>query len=60
MAWRISGTYVASCSCNLICPCPADGPPTSPDGKCRGVAVFHIANGNLDSEMAEGAARGRG
>jgi hypothetical protein len=32
MAWRISGTYVANCSCNLICPCPVDGPPTSPDG----------------------------
>src|SRR5215211_2114492 len=25
MAWRISGTYVANCSCNLICPCPVDG-----------------------------------
>jgi hypothetical protein len=48
MAWRISGTYVANCSCNLICPCPVDGPPTSPDGECRGVGVFHIADGNLD------------
>ncbi len=48
MSWRIAGTYVASCSCNLICPCPTDGPPTGPDGQCRGVAVFHIAEGNLD------------
>jgi len=48
MAWRISGTYVASCSCNLVCPCPVDGPPTSEDGECRGVGVFHVANGNLD------------
>jgi hypothetical protein len=48
MAWRIAGTYVASCSCNLICPCPTDGPPTSADGQCRGVGVFHIADGNLD------------
>jgi hypothetical protein len=54
MAWRISGTYVANCSCNLICPCPVDGPPTSPDGECRGVAVFHIADGNLDATDLSG------
>lgn len=54
MAWKISGTYVASCSCNLICPCPVDGPPTSPDGECRGVAVFHIADGNLDDTDLSG------
>ena len=48
MAWRISGTYIAACSCNLICPCPTDGPPTSADGQCRGVGVFHVADGNLD------------
>ena len=54
MSWRISGTYVASCSCNLICPCPTDGPPTSPDGQCRGVAVFHIAEGELDGTDLSG------
>ena len=48
MAWRMAGTYVATCNCNLVCPCPVDGPPTSDDGQCRGVAVFHVAEGNLD------------
>ena len=48
MAWRISGTYVGSCSCNLVCPCPVDGPPTTADGQCHGVNVFRIADGNLD------------
>jgi hypothetical protein len=54
MAWRIAGTYVASCSCNLICPCPTDNPPISPDGQCRGVAVFHIAEGNIDDTDLSG------
>ncbi len=54
MAWRIAGTYVASCSCNLICPCPVDGPPTSEDGECRGVGVFHITDGNLDDTDLSG------
>ena len=48
MAWTMSGTYVANCSCQLICPCPVDNPPTGPDGQCRGVAVFDIARGELD------------
>ncbi len=54
MAWKISGTYVANCSCNLICPCPVDGPPTSPDGQCRGQGVFSIAEGSLDDTDLSG------
>lgn len=54
MSWEISGTYVANCSCALICPCPVDGVPTGPDGECRGVNVFHIAKGNLDSTDLSG------
>ena len=50
IAWRIAGTYVASCSCDLICPCPVDAPPNNPDGgtECTGAGVFHIADGSLD------------
>jgi hypothetical protein len=48
MAWRIAGTYVANCSCNLVCPCPVDGPPTSADGQCDGHILFHVTEGNLD------------
>jgi hypothetical protein len=54
MAWKLSGTYVANCSCNLVCPCPVDGPPTSPDGNCHGVAIFHAAKGNLDDTDLSG------
>lgn len=46
MAWKMSGTYVANCSCSLVCPCPMDGPPTGPNGVCVGNAVFQIAQGN--------------
>jgi hypothetical protein len=54
MAWEMSGTYVANCSCQLICACPVDSPPTGPDGECRGVAVFHIASGKLDDTDLSG------
>jgi hypothetical protein len=54
MAWKISGTYVANCSCNLVCPCPVDAPPTSDDGQCHGHLVFHVADGNLDDTDLSG------
>jgi hypothetical protein len=54
MAWKISGTYIASCSCNLLCPCPVDGPPTGPDGQCHGIGVFQIADGSLDDTDLSG------
>lgn len=52
--WEISGKYVSNCSCQLICPCPVDAVPTSPNGECRGVAVFHVAVGNLDDTDLSG------
>jgi hypothetical protein len=54
MAWRISGSYAASCSCNLICPCPVDGVPTGPDGECKGFIVFSVKEGNLDDVDVSG------
>ncbi len=54
MAYRISGTYVATCNCALVCPCPYDGPPTGPGGECRGVLVFDVSQGNLDGTDLSG------
>jgi hypothetical protein len=54
MAWRIAGSYLATCSCNLICPCPVDGKPTSDDGECNGFIVFSVKDGNLDDTELSG------
>jgi hypothetical protein len=48
MPFKISGEYVATCACNLICPCPIDGTPTGPKNQCFGSAVFHVDKGSLD------------
>jgi hypothetical protein len=50
MSWTISGTYVAGCSCAVLCSCPYDGEPRDAKGgtECLGTAVFHVAGGNLD------------
>ena len=54
MAWRIAGSYAATCSCNLICPCPVDGVPTSADNECRGFLVFSVKEGSLDETDLSG------
>jgi hypothetical protein len=54
MSWELSGKYVANCNCQLVCPCPVDATPTGPNGECRGAAVFHVANGNLDGTDLSG------
>ncbi|NUS36850.1 MAG: DUF1326 domain-containing protein [Pseudarthrobacter sp.] len=50
----MSGTYAGTCVCQLICPCPVDGMPTGPGGKCSGLNVFHISTGNLDDTDLSG------
>jgi hypothetical protein len=48
MAYRIAGTYVATCNCRWLCPCPVDQTPTGEGDQCKGAAAFSIREGNLD------------
>lgn len=48
MGFKISGQYVTTCGCRLICPCSVDGVPTGPKDQCTGAGVFHIAKGDVD------------
>jgi hypothetical protein len=54
VAYRLSGTYVAHCDCQQLCPCAVDGPPTGRDGQCHGLLVFAIKDGNLDDTELSG------
>jgi hypothetical protein len=54
MAYRIAGTYVLHCNCQLVCPCAIDGPPTGPDGQCDSAGVFHVESGNSDGTDLSG------
>lgn len=56
MTWSMSGSYLAGCSCALLCGCSVDAQPRSAAGeeKCLGVGVFHIAEGRLDETDLSG------
>lgn len=51
MTYTISGSYVAGCSCSMLCGCAVDAMPRDDQGRteCRGNVVFHIAEGRLDN-----------
>lgn len=47
MAWNISGTYWAPCSCNVGCPCTF-GEMEGDQGWCSGSLVFDVHRGQAD------------
>jgi len=48
MGWKISGNYVETCSCDLICPCNASFDHGATYDYCRVVLVFDIREGEVD------------
>jgi hypothetical protein len=48
MAWKISGTYFETCSCEVVCPCTASFALGADYDRCRVTLVFHITDGDVD------------
>jgi hypothetical protein len=49
MAWRLTGTYIENCNCDVVCPCGASGfyAPADYD-RCNAVLAWHIDSGEVD------------
>ena len=48
MAWSLKGSYVETCSCDLICPCNASFDHGATNDFCRVVLAFDIKEGDID------------
>ena len=48
MAWKLEGSYVETCSCDLICPCNASMDHGATYDFCRVTLVFNIREGQVD------------
>jgi hypothetical protein len=48
MAWNLKGSYVETCSCDLICPCNASLAHGAVYDYCRVTLVFNIREGEID------------
>jgi hypothetical protein len=48
MAWNLKGSYIETCSCDLICPCNATFDYGATYDYCRVTLVFNIREGEVD------------
>src|SRR5882724_2627771 len=48
MAWSLTGSYVETCSCDLICPCNATFDHGATYDYCRVTLVFNIREGEVE------------
>jgi hypothetical protein len=48
MAWQLEGSYVETCSCELICPCNATFDHGATYDYCRVVLVFKVESGDVE------------
>ena len=48
MAWNLKGSYVETCSCDLICPCNASFDHGATYDYCRVTLVFNIREGEVE------------
>ena len=49
MAWRLEGTYIENCNCEVVCPCVASAfaAPATYD-RCTALFAWHIESGEVD------------
>jgi hypothetical protein len=48
MAWKLSGTYFETCSCEVVCPCTASLALGADYDRCRVTLVFNVVTGEID------------
>jgi hypothetical protein len=49
MAWNLSGTYLESCNCDVVCPCTTSGLTAPADNeRCQVTFAFHVERGEVD------------
>src|SRR5438552_16097382 len=48
MAWRLSGTYFETCSCEVVCPCTASLALGADYDRCKVTLVSNIADGEAE------------
>jgi hypothetical protein len=54
MSWKIEGSYVETCSCELICPCSASFAHGATYDYCRVVLVFKVESGEVEGTDVSG------
>ena len=48
MSWKLEGTYMETCSCDVMCPCTASLTLGATHDYCRAMLVFNVTQGDVD------------
>jgi hypothetical protein len=54
MAWNLEGSYMETCSCELLCPCNASLASGASNDFCRVALVFNITKGEVEGTDVSG------
>ena len=55
MTWQISGQYMETCNCTLLCPCITSNLAATPsEGDCKAALAMHIEKGSKDGVSLDG------
>jgi hypothetical protein len=54
MAWRLEGTYVETCSCEVVCPCTVSLAFGAHRDRCRVTLVFNVTDGEVEGTDVSG------
>ena len=54
MPWKLEGTYMETCSCDVMCPCTASLTLGATHDYCRATLVFNVTDGDVDGTDVSG------
>lgn len=55
MAWQLSGNYMETCNCTLVCPCITSNLAATPtEGACMAAVALHVDKGQKDGVRLDG------
>ena len=55
MAWRLEGTFLENCNCDMVCPCTTSAGTVLADyDRCLVLQAFHVTNGEIEGVDVSG------
>jgi hypothetical protein len=54
MSWKLAGSYIETCSCDVVCPCTVSFALPATRERCKAILVFHVESGEVEGTDVSG------
>jgi hypothetical protein len=54
MSWKLAGSYIETCSCDVVCPCTVSFAFPATRDRCKAILVFHVESGEVEGTDVSG------